>query len=68
MTNERHLSLLHNARGELSLAQDALRGGLSEECIALELRRSLEVLGEITGESVGEDVLNAIFAKFCIGK
>ncbi len=47
---------------------EALRGGLSEEFLAIDLREGLGHLKEITGETVEDDVLNRIFSNFCIGK
>ena len=54
-------------RGLLALAG---LGGLpvAPEVAAVELRRALSSLGQVTGESVDEDVLDALFARFCIGK
>ena len=40
----------------------------TEEIIAVDIRLALDHLGEITGETTSEDVLNHIFANFCIGK
>ena len=36
--------------------------------ISIDLRSAWETLGELTGETVGEDIMQEIFAKFCIGK
>jgi len=68
--NARHLSILGRFQEALEACHAAAVGSLSiqEECIALELKKALEILGEITGENAQEEVLNAIFSKFCIGK
>jgi len=42
--------------------------GIPSDLIALDIRRSLQYLGEITGEITNEDQLDYIFSKFCIGK
>jgi len=64
----RQRETVQNALKSVKKAQDSLSEGESEEFIALDLREALSRLSEITGESVTESVLNAIFAKFCIGK
>ena len=66
--NARHLELFSQAREALSKAHQAASEGLSEECVSLELKRSLSFLGEVTGGDVQEEVLDRIFSKFCIGK
>ena len=38
------------------------------DCFEVDLRNAWEILGEITGETVDDDVLNKIFSDFCIGK
>lgn len=55
-------------RAEDSLQRLFSASGLSPEFLALELRDALGALGEITGETTPEDILDAIFANFCIGK
>jgi tRNA modification GTPase len=45
-----------------------LQQGLPLDLIAVDLYAALEFLGEITGETVRENVLDRIFAQFCIGK
>jgi tRNA modification GTPase len=64
----RQCETIENALKSIRRAQRSLLRGESEEFIALEVREALSRLSEITGESVTESVLDAIFAKFCIGK
>ncbi len=64
----RQLELLRACREQIQRAIKTAQQGLSEEFIASELRRAVELLGEISGESVSEEVLEIIFSKFCIGK
>jgi tRNA modification GTPase len=52
----------------LGRARDGLREGLPCELVALDVRESLDALGEITGRTVSEEVLHRIFERFCIGK
>jgi tRNA modification GTPase len=49
-------------------ALGALEAGLPAECVLIDLYEALDYLGQITGESVSEQVLDRIFAEFCIGK
>ena len=64
----RHKQALDRARAELAGASEAVAGGLPADFIAIGLRGAVQALGEVTGESATEDLLDAIFAKFCIGK
>jgi tRNA modification GTPase len=68
VTNRRHLDALSGAQRSLELAKEGVRGGQSNEFIALDIREAAARLGEITGEVTTEDVLNSIFSRFCIGK
>jgi tRNA modification GTPase len=68
VTNLRHCRCLENAKKDMEHAIDAFRGGLSEEFGLSDLHRGLKALGEITGETLVEDLLDQIFTKFCIGK
>jgi tRNA modification GTPase len=49
-------------------AKTTLKGNLSGEFIAVDLRAALNYLGEIIGITTPDDVLNNIFSRFCIGK
>ncbi len=68
LTNARHKRCLGRGREELRKGTESLREGWSEEFAVHHLKRSLRALGEITGETTDEDVLDRIFAEFCIGK
>ena len=68
VTNRRHLEAINRGRVSLSSALSALRGGATNDLVSFDIRESLAALGEITGEVTTEEVLNNIFAKFCIGK
>jgi tRNA modification GTPase len=59
---------LEKAAAGLVRARDGLTGGLPTEFVALEVREALDALGEITGRTTPEEVLDRIFANFCIGK
>jgi tRNA modification GTPase len=63
-----HKTALEKAAAGLVRARDGLQGGLPPELVALEVREALDALGEITGRTTPEEVLDRIFANFCIGK
>ena len=68
VTNIRHQNALVQAKDNLLNAVGGLKGGISLEFIAFEIRSALEALGEMVGETATEEVLNHIFEQFCIGK
>lgn len=68
VTNLRHKTAIQNAHASLTNAMKALSENQPIEIIALELRDSLEKLGEIVGAITTEDILERIFNEFCIGK
>jgi tRNA modification GTPase len=68
ITNVRHKNLLEKAVQSLENAQESLKKSLSEEFIAIDLRETMETIGQITGQTVTEDLLDRIFSEFCIGK
>lgn len=68
LINARQASLLREAARALTASQHALRSGLSGEFVVADLRQAVERLSELTGETWREEVLNTIFARFCIGK
>ena len=68
VTNLRHCQALEKALASLSRGCEALKKGMSEEFALFDLRGVLDALGEITGETGVEDLLDEIFSCFCIGK
>jgi tRNA modification GTPase len=68
VTNRRHRDSLQKAAVELDRARTSLAEGATNEFIALDLREAVNALSEITGEMTSEEILNAIFSRFCIGK
>ena len=68
MARRRHVDALLRARDQVTRAAEILRTTRSGELVAEELRGAQQSLNEITGEFTSEDLLGAIFGKFCIGK
>ncbi len=68
LTNLRHKRSLESCREALSQALSTQKNGLSAEFIVLDIRRALQAVGEILGETASEEVLDRIFSRFCIGK
>ena len=59
---------LEKAAADLERAHEGLLATLPPELVALEVREALDALGEITGRTTSEEILDRIFANFCIGK
>lgn len=69
LTNVRHYNALQQAQIALQQVRAAIYNNTSGELLSLDLRVALEHLGQITGHSITSDeVLGAIFSRFCIGK
>ncbi|RYF92696.1 MAG: tRNA uridine-5-carboxymethylaminomethyl(34) synthesis GTPase MnmE [Chitinophagaceae bacterium] len=68
VTNARHYHALKEAAKSLTDIREGLDKNLPGDLLALDIRRALHYLGEITGEVSNEDMLDYIFSKFCIGK
>ena len=66
--NSRHQDALRRARESTSLALESLRADASLEFVALDLRLGANAVGEIVGKTSTEDLLDAIFRQFCLGK
>ena len=68
INNLRHKQQLELASGNMESVLKDLHTGVPLDCIEVDLRSCWENLGEITGESLDEDILDRIFSEFCIGK
>jgi tRNA modification GTPase len=68
VTNARHYHALKEVDQSLADIKKGLDNKLAGDLLALDIRRALHYLGEITGEVTNEDQLDYIFSKFCIGK
>lgn len=68
ITNIRHKTALQEALSSLELVVQSIEGGLPEDFYSIDLMNVYESLSSIAGESVGDDLVNEIFGKFCMGK
>lgn len=68
ITNVRHKEALIHSLESLRMVEDSIKKGLPEDFYSIDLTDAYESLGLIIGESVGDDVVNEIFSKFCMGK
>ncbi|MBR2214184.1 MAG: tRNA uridine-5-carboxymethylaminomethyl(34) synthesis GTPase MnmE [Selenomonadaceae bacterium] len=68
VTKEEQLNLLREAASHLRGALTTIEGGLSADFVTIDLKSAWEKLGEITGDTATEDIIDEIFARFCIGK
>lgn len=68
ITNARHAACLERAQQGLTQALEAYQAGLPADIAAEDARQALKALGEITGKTVSEEVIDEIFATFCVGK
>ena len=68
ITNARHKAALEEALESLKLVKNSIEMGMAEDFFSIDLMNAYESLGRIVGESVGEELVNEIFSKFCVGK
>lgn len=68
ITNARHKAALSNAKDSLNMVLDSIAMEMPEDFYSIDLMNTYEELGNILGESLGEDLVNEIFSKFCTGK
>lgn len=68
IANIRHYEALRQAHDTLDTVLDAIGHQVTTDLVALELKRALAYLGEISGEVTNDEILGNIFSKFCIGK
>lgn len=68
ITNMRHKTALIKACGALRDAAGAIESGLPADIASIDINAAIDALGEITGETVSDDIVTAIFHEFCVGK
>ena len=68
ITNLRHKNLISKAIENVEKARNTVKDNMPIDIIAIFVKDILEDLGNITGEFVTDDIINEIFAKFCLGK
>lgn len=68
VSNPRHKAALERAENHLEAAEESILKGMADDFVTIDLTAALNALGEITGETVTEELLDTIFSKFCIGK
>lgn len=68
LTNARQTGAVRRAADSLRAALDALDTGMTPDAVLCDAEAALEALGEVTGRTVREDVVNRIFERFCVGK
>ncbi len=68
ITNVRHKTALKEAKEALEKVMESIDMGMPEDFYSIDLMDAYELLGSITGETIGEDLVNEIFSKFCMGK
>ena len=68
LTNARQEETAGRAREAVRRAREALTAGFTPDALLTDVEEALSALGELTGQSVREDVTDRIFAKFCVGK
>ena len=68
ITNARHAHALQRAAEALCSAAEAMQRREDLDCVSIDLNEAWARLGEVTGQTVSEDIIDRIFSKFCLGK
>ena len=68
VSNPRHKACLEQALANLDQALAGIAANMTDDCITIDLTAALNAIGEITGETVSDELLETIFSHFCIGK
>ncbi|NLK37397.1 MAG: tRNA uridine-5-carboxymethylaminomethyl(34) synthesis GTPase MnmE [Epulopiscium sp.] len=66
--NTRHKTVLFHAKEAMERVIATIESGMPEDFISMDLQEANQLLGEITGDSVDEEIIDRIFTKFCLGK
>ena len=68
VTNARHIGLLHQANDALSDVLKGTNDGMPVDLVQIDMTRCWDLLGEITGDSYQDELLDQLFSQFCLGK
>ena len=68
LTNARQESAVRRAREAVARALSALTDGLTPDAVLTDAEEALEAVGELTGRTAGEEIVEAVFSRFCVGK
>lgn len=68
ITNIRHINALKNALNSINAGINATKSEIGYDFIEVDIKDAYNYLGEITGQTIGEDIIDKIFSKFCLGK
>ena len=68
ITNERHKNIISKAISNIEKAKKSLDDNMPIDIVAISIKDVLSNLGEITGDVASEEIINEIFARFCLGK
>ncbi|WP_371396024.1 tRNA uridine-5-carboxymethylaminomethyl(34) synthesis GTPase MnmE [Streptococcus pyogenes] len=68
LSNTRHISLIEKAVQSLEAVNDGLALGMPVDLLQVDLTRTWEILGEITGDAAPDELITQLFSQFCLGK
>jgi len=68
ISNVRHISLMEQAKAQVEEALSSIDMGMPVDFIATDLRSAWELLGDITGDTIRESMIDELFSRFCLGK
>lgn len=68
ITNERHLFLINESLNSLMEVKKSMDNNMPEDFVSIDLKNAYDQLGAIIGEQTGDDIIDEIFSKFCMGK
>ena len=68
LTNLRHVDLVKKALEDVERAQESVSMGLSADCVTVDLTEAWSTMGEITGDTIDNELIHTIFERFCVGK
>lgn len=68
VTNARHIGLLKQAETALDAVLEGIETGMPVDLVQIDMTRAWDLLGEITGDSYQDELLDQLFSQFCLGK